>query len=167
MIMNGLKAFIIGVGSLGVSAPMLAQSTVKIYGSIDNTIQYVHNNKGQHSQNSLQGGQFSVNRWGFKGLEDLGGGLHAIFQLENGFDINSGKAGQGGAEFGPEAFVGLTSDSYGTIIAGCQNDTFQDLVYGVQSNYLYYFTAHGDEDNADRTARNSNDLERQSERRIR
>ena len=55
-------------------------------------------------QGNLQG-----SRWGLKGTEDLGGGLKAIFQLENGFDVNNGKLGQGGLLFGRQAYVGLTS----------------------------------------------------------
>jgi hypothetical protein len=33
-------------------------------------------------------------------VEDLGGGLKAIFTLENGFDVNSGALGQAGRELG-------------------------------------------------------------------
>ncbi len=30
-------------------------------------------------------GNMQPDRWGLKGVEDLGGGLNAVFQLENGF----------------------------------------------------------------------------------
>ncbi|MFP3617304.1 porin, partial [Paraburkholderia sp. SIMBA_050] len=47
-------------------------------------------------------------RWGLRGTEDLGGGLKAIFVLENGFSVGTGAAGQGGAMFGRQAYVGLS-----------------------------------------------------------
>jgi len=39
-------------------------------------------------------GTLNGNRWGLKGVEDLGGGMKAVFQLENGFD-GSGRLKQG------------------------------------------------------------------------
>jgi predicted porin len=58
-------------------------------------------------------------RIGFRGTEDLGGGLKAVFTLESGFGPNTGALGQGGRLFGRQAFVGL-SDSWGTISFGRQ-----------------------------------------------
>lgn len=55
------------------------------------------------------------------------GGLSAIFQIENGFDLNTGKLGQGGAEFGRQAWVGIASKSYGTLTAGRQYDSVVDF----------------------------------------
>jgi predicted porin len=43
----------------------------------------------------LQSGNLSTNRWGLKGTEDLGGGLAAVFDLENGFNIDNGKFSNG------------------------------------------------------------------------
>lgn len=148
------KAVFAAVGSLVACTSAFSQSSVTLYGELDETIQYVHNTGGQHSQISLQGSQVGTNKWGLKGTEDLGGGLQAVFRLENGFDINTGKAKQGGALFGRYAYAGLKSDTYGTILAGRQYDALMDLVYPVQPNdYGYYFTAPGDVDNADGSAR--------------
>lgn len=151
--MKNHKAVLFAVGSLATCSPAFAQSSVTLYGELDETIQYVHNTGGQHSQIGLQGSQFGIDKWGFKGSEDLGGGLQAVFRLENGFDINDGAARQGGALFGRYAYVGMKSDTYGTILAGRQYDALMDLVLPVQPNdYLYYFTAPGDVDNADGNA---------------
>jgi predicted porin len=148
---------LLSVGLFGPCSSAFAQSSVTLYGSLDNTIQYVHNTGGHSSLWSLQGGQIGTNKWGFRGVEDLGGGLETVFQLENGFDINTGKAKQGGAEFGRMAYVGLKSDTYGALLAGRQYDALTDLVFAAQPNYyLYYFTAPGDVDNADTNARNNN-----------
>ena len=84
---------------LGAAGAAHAQSSVTLYGVIDDSIQYVHNADVRAGNNTLAAwphGNLQGNRWGMKGTEDLGGGLKAIFQLENGFDPNSGKLGQGG-----------------------------------------------------------------------
>lgn len=88
------------------AASAMAQSTVTLYGIIDAGISYTNNVKGgslwQESSGKLGG-----NRWGVKGNEDLGGGLSAVFTLESGFYSTNGTLGQGGREFGRQAFVGL------------------------------------------------------------
>lgn len=45
-------------------------------------------------------GNFVGSCWGVKGIEDFGGGLKVLFQLENGFDLSNGWQGQGGCLFG-------------------------------------------------------------------
>jgi predicted porin len=60
------------------------------------------------------------NRLGFKGTEDLGSGLKANFQLESGFDLDTG-VGRQGALFGRQAFVGL-SGNFGAANLGRQYD---------------------------------------------
>jgi predicted porin len=108
-----------------------AQSSVTLYGIIDDGISYI-SNQGGHSTVKMDSGIAQSSRWGLKGAEDLGGGLRAVFTLENGFDLNTGIAGQGGSLFGRRAFVGLSSDTFGTLIAG--ND--YDFIY----DYVTYYT---------------------------
>src|SRR5471030_1989290 len=86
-----------------------AQSSVTLYGLIDAGITYT-NNQHDHSNWQMTSGQVNGSRFGLRGSEDLGGGLKAIFTLENGFNIDNGKLGQNGLEFGRQAFVGLSSD---------------------------------------------------------
>ena len=97
----------------------------------------------------------SGSRWGLKGQEDLGGGLKAIFQLENGFDVGTGQLGQGGREFGRQAFVGVTGNSWGTVTLGRQYDPSVDMVQGITAdNYFGSIVATpGDVDNYDNTLR--------------
>src|SRR5579864_4910707 len=66
-----------------------AQSSVTLYGIISTGIEYVSNVKGSHLFALANGGMMPP-RWGLRGDEDLGGGTHAIFTLENGFSITSG-----------------------------------------------------------------------------
>ena len=58
-------------------------------------------------------------RLGFKGTEDLGGGLQAMFVLESGFAVDTGGMGQGNRLFGRQSFVGL-KNNYGTVMLGRQ-----------------------------------------------
>ncbi len=67
-------------------------------------------------------------RWGLKGTEDLGGGLKALFQLENGFNASNGKAAQGGLMFGRQAYVGLSDNQWGSVTLGRQYDSVIDYL---------------------------------------
>jgi predicted porin len=139
-----------------------AQSSVTLYGVIDESIQWAHNTVNAQGNNSnlvgLAGGNLSGNRWGLKGTEDLGGGLKAIFQLENGFDINTGKLGQGGKMFGRQAYVGLTSDQFGTVTLGRQYDPLVDMVQPLTADNYFgsTFATPGDVDNNDNSSRTNN-----------
>jgi predicted porin len=68
----------------------------------------------------LRDGTFNGNRFGLKGSEDLGDGLRAIFQLEQGFNMGDGTAANETRAFHRQAFVGLSSDNWGTFTMGRQ-----------------------------------------------
>ncbi|MGF6505688.1 porin [Paraburkholderia sp. 32] len=145
----------------GVAGIAHAQSSVTLYGVLDESVQYV-NNATPHGGSLVQmfGGNLQGNRFGLKGTEDLGGGLKAIFQLENGFDINSGKLGQGGLMFGRQAYVGLTGDSWGTFTAGRQYDPLVDMIQPLTGDNYFgsTFATPGDVDNNDNSFRVNNSL---------
>jgi predicted porin len=105
---------------LGVDVAQ-AQTSVQIYGLIDTAVEYVTNvnaaGNGLARMPNLSGGMFP-SRIGFRGTEDLGGGLSAIFTLENGFAPDSGSLGQGNRLFGRQAWVGLSSANLGTLTFG-------------------------------------------------
>jgi predicted porin len=88
------------------AAPAWAQTTIKIYGKVDAGL-VSESGGAAGSVTNLNSGIASGSRIGFKGSEDLGGGLSANFVLENGFNVDKGTAGQGGLLFGRQAFVGL------------------------------------------------------------
>ncbi|SDE45673.1 porin [Paraburkholderia lycopersici] len=104
-----------------------AQSSVTLYGLIDAGIAYT-NNVGGSGRVALASGNISGSRFGLRGAEDLGGGLKAIFVLENGFSVNNGQLGQGGRMFGRQAYVGLSSNAFGTLTMGRQYDDVVDFV---------------------------------------
>jgi predicted porin len=143
---------------LGTAGAAQAQNSVTLYGVIDSGIGYVHNAQGNQKLVGMINGNLSGDRWGLKGQEDLGGGLKAIFQLENGFDVGTGKLNQGGREFGRQAFVGLTADQYGTVTIGRQYDPLVDMVQGITADNYFgsAFATPGDVDNYDNSLRVSN-----------
>jgi predicted porin len=66
--------------------------------------------------------------FGLRGSEDLGGGLKAIFTLESGFNVNNGKFANNNGMFNRQAFVGLSSEQFGTVTLGRQYDAAQDYL---------------------------------------
>lgn len=102
-------------GACGAAA---AQSSVTIYGLLD--VGIVHESGGAAgSLTKVTSGMSHGSRLGFKGTEDLGGGLTALFLLETGFQADTGTLGQGGLLFGRQSYVGL-SGGFGTVTAGRQ-----------------------------------------------
>ncbi|QYD73512.1 porin [Paraburkholderia edwinii] len=107
-----------------------AQSSVTLYGIIDTSIVYSNDARksaanpsaGSASQWQLFAGSIYVPRFGLRGSEDLGGGLSAVFQLENGFNSVNGTFKNGGDLFGRQAWVGLSASKYGTLTLGRQYD---------------------------------------------
>jgi predicted porin len=83
----------ISLALLGVAGVARAQSSVTLYGTIDAGVGYVKTSDG--ARWGFIDGTLSGDRWGLKGSEDLGGGIKAIFDLENGFDVGTGQLGQG------------------------------------------------------------------------
>src|ERR1700709_2648780 len=143
---------------LGAAGAAHAQSSVTLYGVIDEALAYVNHASGNNHLVGLSAGNLSGDRWGLKGSEDLGGGLKAIFQLENGFNVNTGALGQGGREFGRQAFVGLTSDKLGTVTLGRQYDPLVDMVQGITGDTYWasIVGTPGDVDNYDNSSRVNN-----------
>jgi predicted porin len=98
-----------------VAAPMAASADATIYGKLH--LDFLNQDDGS------DGGLFvssNDSRIGFKGSEDLGNGLSAIWQIEN--DIDSGKGDIGGGSFGSRnTYVGLAG-GWGAVIVG-KHDT--------------------------------------------
>ncbi|KWF61020.1 porin [Burkholderia pseudomultivorans] len=110
-----------------------AQSSATLYGIISAGVEYVSNEGGAHNIKMLSGPN-QASRWGLRIVEDLGSGLSAVAVLENGFDVMSGKLGQGGREFGRQAWVGINSRAYGSLTAGRQNDMFYDFLLPLEAS---------------------------------
>lgn len=98
-----------------------AQSaSVSIYGSIDQYFNHMSSSSGA-KLNTLQDGKDLRSRLGFRGVEDLGGGLQAKFQLEMGLSANSGASADSSRAFDRQSWVGLAHAQYGELRLGRQN----------------------------------------------
>lgn len=103
-------------------------------------------------------GNVAANRVGMRGVEDLGGGLKALFVLESGFDVDTGKSGQGGRLFGRNAYVGLQNAQWGSILLGRQlNSLYETFTYyeplGLATKYSVYTQDAGFVGRADNTVK--------------
>jgi len=122
-----------------------AQSSVTVYGIIDGGLNTkVVDTKTSStatattvSNNDMSGNQAASSRIGFRGTEDLGGGLSATFNLELGFDPGSGTlftttVAQGNSQSDGvrTSVVGLTSKQFGSVNIGRQLSGIHGVVAG-------------------------------------
>lgn len=151
------------MGAFAINAH--AQSSVTLYGTLDAGLVYT-NNQGGHNNWQQGSGTVSDTYFGLRGSEDLGGGLHAIFTLEDGFNLNSGKFTESNTMFNRQAFVGLQSDQYGTLTLGRQYDSVVDYLGPLSeagSGYGNNLAAHPfDNDNLDNSFSIKNAVKYQS-----
>lgn len=114
---NIAAAIVLGVACQG---HVFAQDAIQVYGSIDGGFRRLSNvdaaGNSKLTMNST--GTYNSNRLGFRGIEDLGGGLKARFTLETGFFGGSG-AQAADQYWNRESTVGL-SGPWGAIDAGRQ-----------------------------------------------
>jgi predicted porin len=96
-----------------------AQSSVTLFGVADGGLAFTSNAAGSRLTSMVSGAN-GANRWGLTGAEDLGAGLKAVFTLEDGYLLGTGKIGVNGTEFGRQSYVGLTSTQYGSLTLGRQ-----------------------------------------------
>ncbi|WP_197378104.1 porin [Ralstonia pseudosolanacearum] len=105
----------------GWAAPAIAETNVTLYGRVATGVDYISNvAKSDGGTGALwrgAGNQWGTSMFGFKGSEDLGGGLQAIFRLESGFDAAKGRT-NGDALFNRRAYAGLSSPAWGTLTMG-------------------------------------------------
>ncbi|WP_233867595.1 porin [Paraburkholderia adhaesiva] len=111
------------------STPALAQSSVTLYGLVDTAIRY-QTNAGPDGKDmvGMTVGPETNSRWGLRGTEDLGGGLSAIFRLENGFRLYNGNFSSSNTIFNRQAYVGLSSNKYGSLTFGNQHSPLYDTM---------------------------------------
>ena len=114
--MIGKSAFVMAV--MAASAGAMAQSAVTIYGVVDAAVTRV-GGSGAGNRAGVSSGGSTPSRLGFRGTEDLGGGLSAGFWLEGslGIDTGTGTAG-GGLLFQRRSTVSLASNTLGELRLG-------------------------------------------------
>src|SRR5450830_2050669 len=97
-------AMIIGAGACG--SLCCAQSNVAMYGIADMGVVSESGGAGGRVL-KLTSGIANGSRLGFKGSEDLGGGMTTIFTMDAGILADTGVSDKGGLLFGSQSFVGL------------------------------------------------------------
>ena len=114
-----MKKSLLALAVLGAAAGAAsAQSNVTIYGLFDLSVNSIHSDSSA-TKVTLDSGKWLGSRLGFKGSEDLGNGYSVEFKLENGFNGDTGAAGQGGRLFGRQSYIGLNGD-FGALKVGRQ-----------------------------------------------
>jgi predicted porin len=103
-----------------LTAPALAFADATVYGQANLSVDIVNDGL----TNSARTNQLNSNtsRLGVKGSEDLGSGLSAIAQLEGTVALDSAGTATTGLVFNRNTFLGLSSTTLGTAVAG-EHDT--------------------------------------------
>jgi len=141
-----------------IAAPVHAQSSITVYGLIDQALEWSNPTKNAANEQRGSSGWRVVNgvsngsRFGIRGSEDLGGGLKAIFAIETRFDADTGEItgsrarpadpadpASGKLKFwNAQSWVGLDSQ-WGRLTAGRQYvPLFSGLANLDASGYRYY-----------------------------
>lgn len=122
----GRRMAVAGGATLAVSGIAFAQtSSVQIYGRISAGISHTTDQTRARTEvgNYLLNGSYL----GFRGSEDLGGGLTAIFRLETNIDSDTGEVGSRGKFWHRESTVGLANQAF-TLTLGRQFHASTDRV---------------------------------------
>ena len=135
------------VSSVAFAGQARAQSNLSIYGIADNGVEVINNASSAPGADRtlarLSSGNLSGSRLGFRGNEDLGGGLKAVFILEAGIGLDTGNSLQGGRMFGRQALVGLQG-GFGELYLGRQNSMMLEWMskYNTMDNATWSAKVH-------------------------
>lgn len=100
-----------------------AQTTVQVYGRLNVDVEAISFSKPTGGANAdMTRMSSNSSRLGFRGTEDLGSGLMAIFQIESSVNPDNGT----GTLSGRDSFVGLKGN-WGTLRLGIMDDVFKGL----------------------------------------
>lgn len=108
-----------------MAGPALAQSSVTAFGLIDMSIGTGKVAGTNASIKTADSGKMTTSHFGFRGMEDLGGGLAATFQLESFLRADIGNSGRSNTDnfWARNANVGLTNKEWGSIKVGRNTTT--------------------------------------------
>lgn len=120
-------------GSQFRKTTLAPQSSVSIYGTIDGGIRRLTNATAAGSTTKIgSNGEYYNNRFGFKGTEDLGGGMNAHFHLESGFNTGTGASdNKEGRAFNRISSMGIAGP-FGSIDFGRQPSVACKAVYAYE-----------------------------------
>jgi predicted porin len=127
-----------------------AQSSVTVYGVADAAIAREDTGVAGGSRNVLASGNQTTSRFGFKGVEDIGGGLKAMFNLEAGAQLDTGLGDS--ALFGRRAVVGLEG-AFGSVTLGREYSPIADVAGATDINGQGFYGTNLNSFNAGRLTR--------------
>jgi predicted porin len=106
------------IAALVTATPLFAaaQTNVTLYGVVDMAVESADNGGPSGRHTLVNSGDQSTSRFGFRGTEDLGNGLKAIFNIESGFTADNGVSDSAGL-FQRRAVVGLDG-AFGLLTLG-------------------------------------------------
>lgn len=142
----------------GACGSAMAQTSLTVYGIADAALTHLDHRAGG-ATTYMRGGPKDGNRIGFKGAEDLGNGVKALFVLEAGYNIDDGSMAQTGALFNRAAYLGLSDAKLGTLTVGHQYAPYFDFLTPLGPLPVVTGAAGdhpGDIDGFDVTIRNNN-----------
>ena len=136
-----IRTSLVAAGVLAACGAAQAQSSVTLYGALGLdvvTATNVYTGATKKTQVRIDDNAIVNSRIGLRGIEDLGGGLNAVFGLESSVSPDTGSARSQFWNRG--AFVGLTG-GFGSIKFGQQWDVADDLMgnYFVFAYYSPFF----------------------------
>jgi len=119
------KKLIVAATLTACSYMAQAQNNVTIYGTVDQYIGYISSNSGAHII-GLNDGTLLRSRVGFRGVEELGNGYQAKFNLEQGLNADTGSSADAAHLFDRQAWVGINTP-VGEFRLGRQNTEIQQI----------------------------------------
>lgn len=129
-----MKKHLIALAALAGASAAMAQSSVTLYGRVDASIGTNKDHITNVSNSQLFSGMLTTSRLGFRGTEDLGGGLKANFQLEAPVSIDNGNAA--GLTFTRASWLGL-SGGFGALRLGLMDSPYKDIFDLGNSQVVY------------------------------
>jgi predicted porin len=157
---TGLHPAFLALSAGYVATSASAQSSLALYGVIDDAVAYTNNQHGRSDLYLLQG-SLSSSRLALRGSEALSSHTKAISDLQAGFDPNTGKEASPGLEFNRQALFGVEDETLGSILLGRQYSSYWTLLFPlgpVPSLTGATGTHPGDIDALDTTVRANNSV---------
>lgn len=146
------KLIALAVAGMFAAPAFAATSNVDVYGQINMSVESVDDGEDRYTRMVSNNNSFI----GFKGSEDLGGGLSAVWQVEMNLntDGNESNAKDAATIWGTRnTFVGLSSKSLGTVVAGIHDTPYKmatgplDIFVGTLGDYNGIFGSGGTDTN--------------------
>ena len=144
-----MKKTLAALAVLSAFAGSAIAADVTLYGRVDLGLRYTNvdadiQGEDDVSQFEMASGNYTGNRFGLKGTEELGNGLKVGFVLENGFNADDGSLGTSGDIFDREAQVKIMGN-FGELGLGRSSIIASDAgSYGIGGGFNTFGTGWGD-----------------------